>query len=131
MQHCREEGVGHLVTGDVDHRDTRLVLTALQVAPQPRAGPSSPCPGDPRLEIEAMLEVDVDDVVATDRAVERQRAAPHVDAVQARHVAGQRHQVLGDALEIIEFASEALSSWSASDGVMKMRGESQAYAISL
>ena len=95
------------MTGDVDDRDAGLVLTALQVLGD-LVPPFFSSPGNSRLQIEAVLEVDVGDVVAADRAVELQRAAPHVDAVQARDVARQRHQVFGDALKVIELASKAL-----------------------
>ena len=57
-------------------------------------------------EIEPLLEVDVDEVIAADRAVERQRAAEDVDALQARHLARLRHQVLRDVFEIVELARE-------------------------
>src|SRR4029453_3136607 len=66
------------------------------------------CPLDARVEIEALFEVDVGDVVAADVAAQRTGAAPDVDAAQARNLAGQRHQEFGDVLEVIELAREAL-----------------------
>ena len=120
-----------MVTGDVDDRDTRLVLTALQVLGN-LVPPFFPCPGNPRLEIEAMLEVDVGDVVATDRAVELQSAAQHTSMPFSMGTSpgnGTRYWAM--LWKLSSSRVRRCSSWSASDGVMKMRGESQAYAISI
>ena len=59
---------------------------------------------DPGLEIEPLFEVHEDQVVAADRAVQRERAAVDVDAVDARHRPRLRDQVLDDLLEILQLA---------------------------
>ncbi len=65
-------------------------------------------PREARIEIEALLEVHVDDVVAADRSAERPRATPDVDAFEARHFARLRQQVSGDVLEVFQLAGELL-----------------------
>jgi len=61
---------------------------------------------DPGFEIVALLEIHVDDVVATDHAVKRNGVAVHVDSLERRNLTGQRHDVARDVLEILQLSSQ-------------------------
>jgi len=61
---------------------------------------------DARVEIESLLEVHVDQVIAADAPVERHRLAVDVDALQLRKLASGRQEVLRDILEIAELVEQ-------------------------
>ncbi len=70
VQHCGQQRVGHLVTGHVHDRDPRFVLATLEVVGDVET-PFLTGAFDPRVQIETLLEVDVGDVIAADRPIER------------------------------------------------------------
>jgi len=70
VQHRGQQRVGDPVAGDVDDRDASRALAALQVLDHVDAPPGRGL-GDAGVEVEPLLEVDVDDVVAAADAVER------------------------------------------------------------
>ena len=105
VEHRRQQGVRHPMPGHIDDRNPRRRLAPLQVLDD--VGPALLArAGNPCLEVEALLEVDVDDVVAADRAGQRPRAAPDVDARQPGHLARQRKQMAGDVLKVLELAHQ-------------------------
>ena len=55
---------------------------------------------------EPLFEIDVDNVVAADCPVQRQRSAEDIDALQAREIAWLGKQVLRDVFEVVQFSSE-------------------------
>ena len=120
VQHRRHEGVGDLVARHVDHGHSRHALTAPEVGLD--LGPALIVRGaDARLEVESLLEVDVDQVISADKAIERQRAAEDVDAAKARRLAGLGHQVARDVFEIRELAPELLHEIGAARGRLVVR----------
>ena len=62
--------------------------------------------GDPGLEVESLLEVDVDQVIAAHHAVQGEGAAVQIDALQARHFAGRRLNRAGDTLEVLDLRGQ-------------------------
>jgi hypothetical protein len=73
------------------------------------------------VEIESLLEVHVDQVIAADEAVEGQRAAEDVDAGEARRLSGLGHQVARDVFEIRELAPELLHQIGAAGNRLVVR----------
>jgi hypothetical protein len=61
---------------------------------------------DAPVEIEALLEIDVDQVIAPDDAVQRKGAAMDVEAMETRKISGFWNQVLGNLLEILQLVTE-------------------------
>ncbi len=71
MQHRGQQRVGHPVTGHVHHGDAGLPAAPFEFADD--VGPAVLLRArDPGIQIVALLEVDVHDVVAARRAGERQ-----------------------------------------------------------
>jgi hypothetical protein len=62
--------------------------------------------GDTRRKIEPLLEVDINEMVAADRAIQRQCSAEDIDAAQSREIARLRKQVLRDLLEVVQLSRE-------------------------
>ena len=107
VEHRRQQCVRHAMTRDVDQRDTTFVLAALQVFNNIETAFGTR-PIDTRCQIEALLEVDVRDVVAANRAAHLERSAPDVKALERRHLTGQRHQLLCDVLKVLQLTREPL-----------------------
>src|SRR4029453_19264580 len=107
MQHRRQQGIGHAMSGDVDQRDPALVLTSLEVLDnvQPAFGTRTV---DACLEIEPRLEVEVGDVVAADGSAHLERAAPDVKAHESGDIPWKRDQLLRNGLEILQLTGEPL-----------------------
>src|SRR4029453_5108944 len=107
MQHRRQQGIGHAMSGDVDQRDPALVLTSLEVLDnvQPAFGTRTV---DACLEIEPRLEVEVGDVVPPDGSAPLERAAPDVKALESGDLTWKRDQLLRNVLEILQLTGEPL-----------------------
>ena len=107
MQHGRQQRIGDPVPRHVDHRNPGHPLAAIEIGhdigPAVIAGLLHP-----RLEIEPLLEVHVDDVVPAHRAAQRKDAAPDIDPGKPRQIPRLRHQISGDVLEVVELAGELL-----------------------
>ncbi len=58
------------------------------------------------VEIEPLLEVDVDDVIAAHRTVERASPAVHVDPLEPGQFTRLRKEVSGDVLEVLQFVCQ-------------------------
>ena len=80
MHHGREQRVGHLMPRHIEHGDTGTALTSSQPVRHRRL-PLGFRSHDPGVQVVALFEVDVDDVIAAHGAGERTRATPHVDAL--------------------------------------------------
>src|SRR5262245_10219667 len=105
MHHRGEQRIGHAMAGDVDERDAGR----LPAAPKVLGSVGSPLTQgarDASFEVEPLLEVDVDDVIAARGAEQRPRAAPDVDARQPRHLTRRRDQIAGDVLKVFELSHQ-------------------------
>src|SRR5687767_2029784 len=98
------------MAGDVDERDPGRIAAAAQIVGDV-VPPVRKRARDAGVEVESLLEVDVDDVITANGAGQRARAAPDVDAAEARHFAGQREQVAGDVLKVFELAHQMREGW--------------------
>ena len=79
MEHRRDERVGDAVARDVENRDPGGALAAQQVLHDLAAAPLVGLPDAP-FEIEPLLEIDVNQMIAPDDAVQGERAAVDVEA---------------------------------------------------
>ena len=70
MEHRCQESIGHAVAGHVDDSDPGRALAPFQVVDNCRLVPFDGA-GDPGVKVETLLEIDVEDVVAADRPIER------------------------------------------------------------
>ena len=61
---------------------------------------------DARVEVEAVVEVEIDQVVTADHAVERDGFTMDIDPFQPRDITGGGFEVFGDGLEIGQFVGE-------------------------
>ena len=102
MQHGGENAIGGLVPGDIDDRDSCHSTAAFEVGHNLRPAGFRRL-FDPRIQIVARLEIDIDDVVAAHPTVEGHRRTVDVDALEHRNLARQRNDILEDILEIPEF----------------------------
>ena len=105
MEHRGDERVGDAMARDVEYRDASRSLAAQQVLHDVRPALLLRLP-DPALEVETLLEVDVDQVIAPDDAVQRERAAVNVQSMEAREIAGFGNQVLRDLLEVLQLVAK-------------------------
>src|SRR5262245_56588332 len=99
MQHGRKERVGDLVPGYIQHSNTGLTLTPLEVSHnlQPAGGSRL---ADARRKVVAFLEIDVNDMVAAAGAFQRHSPAVDIDPIQRWDFTGQRNDVADDVFEI-------------------------------
>ena len=67
------------------------------------------------VQVEPLLEIQIDHMVAADEAVERARSAPDIDALKTGHLTRLRRQPKSDVLEILELrdqvADEIAAVW--------------------
>jgi hypothetical protein len=87
VKHRRKQRIGDAVSRDVDQHDARALLTAFQMRSDLGAVLRQRLV-DARRQIEPLLEVDINKVVAADVAVSRDGAPVDVDAVQPRQLSG-------------------------------------------
>src|SRR6266704_5944720 len=66
------------------------------------------CALDPGFEIIPFLEVDVDDVVATDDTVQRNRTAVNIDSVERGDLSRLGNDVVCNVLKVLQFAGQLL-----------------------
>src|SRR5262245_13638367 len=107
MEHRGQQGIGRMMARDVDDGDSRGPLASFEFAHDVLTifGSRSL---DPRLKVEAFLEVDVDDMIPAGRAIYRNRPAIHIETLQRRDFAGKRQNILRDFLKVFEFARQKL-----------------------
>jgi hypothetical protein len=105
VQHRGQQRIGHAVARHVDDGNSGGALAPPEVSHDVSAAIGGGL-GNPRLQIEALLEVDVDDVIAADHAVKRQRLPVHIDPVQAWQLARLRQQVARNVLKVGELVGE-------------------------
>ena len=94
-----------LVSRRVEHGDARPVATTPQSIHDRRRSPRSGL-GNSRLQVVTLLEIDVDEVVASHRAAQGTGASPDVEPGQPRHPSRFRHQPVGDLLEVPQLLGE-------------------------
>ena len=94
MERGCEERVRHPMAGDVDHRDAGLALTGPEIPDDVRPARVERVL-NPRVEIEELLEIEIDDQIAADRPAEGERPAEDVDAVDVRDVSRRRDERSG------------------------------------
>ncbi|MYF04988.1 MAG: hypothetical protein F4230_08450 [Holophagales bacterium] len=99
VEHGGDQGVGHLVPGDVGHQDAGPLLALAQAGDDLRAARLLRL-AQPAVQVVALLEVEVDQVVSADRPQQRHRDPVHLHAAQVREVAGGRLRRQTDLLEI-------------------------------
>ena len=99
VNHGRQQRVGHLVPRRVEHGDARPVAATPQSIHDRRRSPRFRL-GDSRLQVVTLLEIDVDEVVASHRAAQGTGASPDVEPGQPRHLSRFRHEPVGDLLEV-------------------------------
>ena len=105
MQHRGEQRIGDAVAGHIDQDNARHPLTAAQMFGNIAAA-SCDRRLDARRQIEPLLEIDVNEVIAADRPVQRQRPSEDIDPREAREIAWLGQQVLRDLLEVIQLSGE-------------------------
>ena len=101
MRHRRKQRIGHLMPGDVEHRDARSLTASRQAVGDGGLSLGGRL-GDAGVQVVSLLEVDVDEVVAAGGATEGPRAAPDVNPLQSRHLSRLGDQLLRDLLKIFE-----------------------------
>jgi len=106
VEHRGEQGVGHPVPRDVDERNAAGAPASLEILNDIQATGCARAI-DAGRQVESLFEIDVRDVVAAHRTRERERATPHVESPNRRHLARQGHELLRDLLKVLELARQA------------------------
>src|SRR5262245_7454783 len=86
MHHRGKQAIGCMMAGDVENGDARLSLAALQMLDNFRSALGGSL-ANSRVEVVSFLEVNVDDVISADAAIQGNGAAIHVDSVKRRNLA--------------------------------------------
>ena len=133
MYHSRQHRIGALMTGHIDQCDSRKVLASLEVGNHLVAAALPGAP-DSRIQVVPLLEVHVDEVVASDDSIQGNDLSVYVDAVQLGDTPGFGFDGPGDAFEVLQLVGDlgqgvqdlgschALSSFLCVRGALPCRG---------
>jgi hypothetical protein len=105
VQHRSEQRISDPVTEHIDQDNASHTLTAAQMF-----GNIGAASGDRRLDarrqIEPLFEIDVNEVIAADGPVQRQRPSEDIDTSETRKITRLWQQVLRDLLKVVQLARE-------------------------
>src|SRR5207249_12266438 len=101
MQHRGEDGVGQVVSGNIQKNDSSHFPARLEVfhnVGQPLRLRAL----DSRLQIVTFLKIDIDDMVAASGSAERQGLAIDIDSLERRDICGRWFDAICNILEIFQ-----------------------------
>jgi len=101
MQHRGEDGVGQVVSGNIQKNDSSHFPARLEVFHN--VGPPLRLRAlDSRLQIVTFLKIDIDDMVAASGSAERQGLAIDIDSLERRDICGRWFDAICNILEIFQ-----------------------------
>ena len=105
VEHRRDERVRHPMPRDIQDGDAAHRLATLQILDDVEP-PVLDAALDSGVQIEPLLEVHIDHVVAADHAIQGERAPVNVNATQLGDIPWLRDQAFCDCFEILQLARQ-------------------------